>query len=350
MRKDVHIQLKNRSAILIEGVIGKNLFAEDSTPGYTFSQFKRDFDFIEGVKRVELMTIGGTLYEAYPIYDTILNSKSETITDVVGNTASAGTIIHQAGNVRRIAKHAKYRIHNTQMSLEGDKDKLKEQAERIFDNLKEEDSKIADIYASKAKISKEEILKLMKEDRWLSAEETIQYGFADEIIPEKSNIINPKSEIMDKLLNKLNASDEAGAIKRLEAKEDEGKEMKKSNEDKDKEIENLKSEVEKLKKALEEKDEKEKENKINAIVNFAIGSGKVKGDSGNMLMNIGKSQGVEALQNFVNDLPQPKTADMIEGSPPFESRYKSKSEITNAWKSGKISTLEYQKELTNLKQ
>ena len=356
MKKSKFIAFKENNEIDILTDIGSGVFFD----GYNYSDFVRDISGMDGDISVNIKSYGGDVHEALAIYDALRAIESKITTKIVGATASAGTIISLAGDVRLISANSRYLIHRVMGGAFGNVDDLNE----VIAQLEDYDKQLISMYEKNTGMSAENLLSLMRKNKFITANEAIKLGFIDGLIPEKSiknkegnQLNNENSNDMNKVFNKLGVADETEALSKIsnlqtviQNKEDEEKEMKKSNEDKDEEIENLKAEIAKLKKALEEKDEKEKENKINAIIEPAIKAGKLKTEARGHLLNMGMTQGVEALEKFVNDLPEPKIADMIEGSASFESRYKSKSEITNAWKSGEISTLEYQKELTNLKQ
>lgn len=106
----------------------------------------------------------------------------------VGMNASAATIASMGAKHVSIDRHALYLVHKCMCTVfEWDvmnADELAAHIEELQKMKKDNetiDGCIAGLYASRCKKSKEDLLALMKEGAWLTAQQALEWGFVDEI-------------------------------------------------------------------------------------------------------------------------------------------------------------------------
>lgn len=133
---------------------------------------------------VNIHTYGGDTTTAFAIRNLLKRTKTEKgisiRTRVDGYCASSGVIILLAGDKdkRTGSKFLKPFVHNAwSWMVTGDKN----EAKKIFEALDIVDNEIAECYAEDTEISKEEALQFMSEDRDLTIEECMKYGFYSEL-------------------------------------------------------------------------------------------------------------------------------------------------------------------------
>ncbi|MGI9582653.1 Clp protease ClpP [Chryseobacterium sp. RRHN12] len=133
---------------------------------------------------VNIHTYGGDTTTAFAIRNLLKRTKAEKgisiRTRVDGYCASSGVIILLAGDKdkRTGSKFLKPFVHNAwSWMVTGDKN----EAKKIFEALDIVDNEIAECYAEDTEISKEEALQFMSEDRDLTIEECMKYGFYSEL-------------------------------------------------------------------------------------------------------------------------------------------------------------------------
>lgn len=145
--------------------------------------------YLKAGNEIVLDTFGGSLWEGLKIRDTIKELKLDPQITVLGSCASSGTLIFLAArkDKRFISDNSRFLIHNAWTWEEGNQYDLK----RVSEDLAKEDNAIADIYAKESNLSKDEIILLMKEERFLNKKEVEDFGF---INPSTSNH-NNKSDI-----------------------------------------------------------------------------------------------------------------------------------------------------------
>ena len=125
---------------------------------------------------VHIHSVGGVVFEGFAIHDYLRSLGKPIETRVEGLCASIATVIALAGDVRVMTANSDYFIHNPWGMAFGDR----EQVQKYADDLERLENKLAEFYASKTKITKDEALALMKADSTFSATEALEKGFTTE--------------------------------------------------------------------------------------------------------------------------------------------------------------------------
>ena len=110
--------------------------------------------------------------------------QGEVTSRIVGICASAASVIAMAGNKVEMSPTAEIMIHNASTISWGDHQEM----DKTSNFLKKVDKSIANAYRLKTGLSEEELLNLMGEETWLTAEEAKEKGFVDEIMFENETI------------------------------------------------------------------------------------------------------------------------------------------------------------------
>ena len=131
-----------------------------------------------------ISTYGGNADEMFGIYDVMskIKSQCEIRTIGVGKVMSAGTLILAAGTKgkRIIGKHCRVMIHSVNAGSAGDLHNIENEVKAI--------KQMQDLYinamCNETHMTKRQIQKLIdrKINVYLTAEEAIEYGIADEIL------------------------------------------------------------------------------------------------------------------------------------------------------------------------
>ena len=127
---------------------------------------------------VKVNSPGGDLFEGVAIYNLLREHPGKVTVDVMGLAASAASVIAMAGDTVNVGLGAFLMIHNVWGLVVGDRNDLTEAAD-LFAGF---DAAMADIYAERADLPREEIVALMDDETFLSASEAIEAGFADAVI------------------------------------------------------------------------------------------------------------------------------------------------------------------------
>lgn len=176
----------NHSEINIIGSIGEGFFEE----GITFENVKSQFDQIQSDVVINLSSLGGDLIEALAIHDMFKAFPYNVTTNIMGATASAGTIIALGGDHIKISENSMFLGHRASQMAAGNADDLRAAA----NDLDKFDSRLIAIYKSKTKKPKQEIESWLKEDKWITAKEAKEFGLVDEVYKSKK-VLNSIEEL-----------------------------------------------------------------------------------------------------------------------------------------------------------
>lgn len=279
-----NFSIKNLSGdtaeIKIFGEIGEGWFGD----GVTLDSVKTQLEGIKAKKiNVLISSLGGDVNHALAIHDILKMSNAEITTEIVGATASSGTIIAMAGKERKMSNNALFLSHNAWMLAVGNADQLRKQA----DDLDAFNDRIINIYQKVTGKSREQVKALMDEEKWIDAENAKDFGFVTETFePVKAaacidfNAINASKlpKVPENIIQKINAMKESkdeqslvekivNAVKNVLPKKEEGKEIKEVS---DEQIQNLvKAEIEKLKNDEDKSNQKTIEDKDKEIKNLS---------------------------------------------------------------------------------
>ena len=132
-------------------------------------------------------SLGGSLATALSIVAAFRNHGNVHV-HYVGMNASAATIASLGAKHVSIDSSAMYLVHKCSMEFfqwaSANSDKLNsiiKEAKQMKDDLEKMDANVAEMYAAKCKKKPEDLLALMKKGGWLTAKETLEWGFVDEI-------------------------------------------------------------------------------------------------------------------------------------------------------------------------
>ena len=128
---------------------------------------------------------GGAVTAGLAIYDTMQYIKSPVYTYVMGQACSMGSLLAQAGEPgkRFMLPHARHMIHQPSGGASGQATDIQIHAEEII-KLKKELTNVYVRHNSKGKTF-EELSQDMERDKFMSADEALEYGLIDEIFERR---------------------------------------------------------------------------------------------------------------------------------------------------------------------
>jgi len=176
---------KDELTIDVEGVIGESFDWWTGQKGTTKEQVAEKLKEIANSRAssilVNINSYGGDVNHGISIHDMLAEHKAKVTTVVHGHTASAATIISQAGDTRRMSSNALFLVHRASAMAIGNVNDL----DLISSDLKKCDETIAGIYAKRTGKSQAEMTAIMDryngQGEWLTANEAKDLGFIDEV-------------------------------------------------------------------------------------------------------------------------------------------------------------------------
>lgn len=175
----VHAEEKNNT-INIFDVIGADYFGE----GFTAKRMSAALRSIgsENDVVVNINSPGGDFFEGATIYNLLAEHKGHVTINVSGLAASAASVIAMAGDTIKISQVGFLMIHNAWGMVIGNRHDMTQAAE-VFATF---DASMRDLYAARTGLEAKDVEKLMDGETWLNAADSVEKGFASEIIHVKT--------------------------------------------------------------------------------------------------------------------------------------------------------------------
>ncbi len=152
--------------------------------------FLNDVEDLSGMDEVffYINSVGGSVDAGISIFNKIRGMKAETTTIVDGLAASAASIVAQAGDHRQVSIGSQTMVHCASAGICG----YYNQAEltEVTKMLESEDKRIAQILADRTGRSEKDMLKMMKATSWMTADEAVEEGFADEVVGKTEPVVD----------------------------------------------------------------------------------------------------------------------------------------------------------------
>lgn len=143
---------------------------------------------------VRISSLGGSVDDALDIRQQFLDHGNVTCY-LFGYVASAATILATGAKKTCMSQYAFYLIHKVSNWVDAWGNYNADQIQQLIDDLKANklendkmDLVLANLYANKCKKKVDDILPILKEGRWLTAQDALEYGFIDEIVEEGSKL------------------------------------------------------------------------------------------------------------------------------------------------------------------
>lgn len=126
---------------------------------------------------------GGSCLEGFAIYDKLRSLEGHTITaEIIGECSSMATIVLMAASVRKSHANARICIHKPRYEYVFVEHMTEEEALKMYASLRDETERLKKIYLDRTSFTDEQLESLMSEDRYMTADEALQYGVITEII------------------------------------------------------------------------------------------------------------------------------------------------------------------------
>ena len=170
-------QVKNQTEtaadIYLYDEIG-NWWDETSAKG-----FKEELDKIGDVQvlNIYINSPGGSVFEGMAIYNQLKRHKAQKNVYVDGIAASIASVIALAGDKIVIPKNAFFMIHQPWAITWGSASEFR----RMADALDTIEDGILNVYEGHSSLTRDEIKQMMADETWMTGEEALRHGFADEV-------------------------------------------------------------------------------------------------------------------------------------------------------------------------
>ena len=161
-------------------------------PGNFIAQdeFLRDLDELAGKSNitVHINSVGGDLYAGLAIYNRLKGLAANVTTVNDGLAASAGSLIFQAGNTRKMNAGSNLMVHGAAGFLYGYYQI--QDLKSAIKQLEAHNKAAINVYAEASGRDAAEIKPLVDRETWLTGADAVSEGFADEVISDEAQPID----------------------------------------------------------------------------------------------------------------------------------------------------------------
>jgi ATP-dependent Clp protease protease subunit len=188
---DIYSRLLKERIIMLNGpvedhmsnvIVAQLLFLESENPGKDISLF--------------INSPGGMVTAGLAIYDTMQFVACDVATYVMGQAASMGSFLAQAGTAgkRFVLPESRTMIHRVSSGTPGTRGSVHvqelqfEDSKRAFEESQRINKRLTELYVKHNTAGKtyDEMFETMKFDTFLSAEEAVKWGLADKVLDKRT--------------------------------------------------------------------------------------------------------------------------------------------------------------------
>lgn len=169
------------SLLLSDRIVFINGLIDDLTANSVIAQLLF-LDSQDSEKEISLYinSPGGSVTAGMAIHDTMRYIKAPVHTIGIGLAASMGALLLASGNTRSVLPHTKVMIHQPLVS--GDLGGKETDIKILAKDLTKTRRMVSEILAERCKKSIETVEQDIENDRYMSAQEALDYGICDSII------------------------------------------------------------------------------------------------------------------------------------------------------------------------
>ncbi len=200
--KNVPFEFKNEATetghiLTLSGAVRKRYWTDDDAVSAKLVR-----DSLEGVDKpilIKLNSPGGDVFEGIEIYNYLKNHDQSVTVEITGVAASAASIIAMGADKIIMNTGTSLMIHEASTWTFGNKSDI----QKTLNALETIDDSLVAVYVERTGLEAEEISDLLKAETWMTADEAVEKGFADEV--RKAPKAEPKGETKkeEKVNNKV---------------------------------------------------------------------------------------------------------------------------------------------------
>lgn len=160
----------------------------------TPKQFKEDLDALGDISelRIYINSGGGDVFAGQAIHSMLKRHSATKTVYIDGLAASIASVIAMAGDKIIMPKNAMMMIHKCWTIALGNADDMRKMA----DDMDKIDESIIAAYVEKTGMETDDIIELMTDETWMTAQDALDYGFADEIEESKQVAASMKNGML----------------------------------------------------------------------------------------------------------------------------------------------------------
>lgn len=163
----------------------------------------------DGEVEVDIASGGGSVFAASEIYTMLKAYSGKVVVNIQGLAASAASVIAMAGDEVNMSPTSQLMIHKASTISMGNADDFAHDSKM----LDVTDQSIVNAYEAKTGMNRDDILKLMSDETWMTAQDAVDKGFADNI-----SVGSNQPQVVNAVATPIMTNEAISKIKNLMAK------------------------------------------------------------------------------------------------------------------------------------
>lgn len=191
-------ELKNGKHVLtLSGNVQKKYWRDDDV--INAKDIRESLESVTDDIVIKLNSPGGDVFEGIEIYNYLKDHPSNVTVEVTGVAASAATFITAGANEVIMNVGTSLMIHEASTFTWGNKSDI----QKTLNALEAIDESILSIYSEKTGQSNEQLEEWMNEEKWFTADEAVEFGFADSVKRDNAESVESEESIEDIINSKV---------------------------------------------------------------------------------------------------------------------------------------------------
>lgn len=178
------------SELILDGVIASESWLRDEV---TPKMFREDLEQHPGDVTVRINSPGGDVSAGVAIYNYLNEHEGVVTVKVDGLAASIASLIAMAGDKIVMLPGSMMMVHLPWTFAAGNSDDMAQ----VVEMLEKTGESMVPIYAARTGLSEERVNELLKAETWMTAQDAVDLGFADEAIEAKTSLADAMAKIND---------------------------------------------------------------------------------------------------------------------------------------------------------
>lgn len=200
--KKVPFQFKNevengKHVLTLSGNVQKKYWRDDDV--INAKDIRESLESVTDDIVIKLNSPGGDVFEGIEIYNYLKDHPSNVTVEVTGIAASAATFITAGANEVIMNVGTSLMIHEASTFTWGNKSDI----QKTLNALETIDESILSIYSEKTGQSNDQLEEWMNEEKWFTADEAVEFGFADSVKRDNAESIESEESIEDIINSKV---------------------------------------------------------------------------------------------------------------------------------------------------
>ena len=180
-----------KAELYLYGDIIEDDYVWDKEKQYISSKkVKEQLDNLDGEDLlIHINSFGGMTFEGVSIFNLLMDYPGNVDVQIDGIAASAASIVAMAGKTIKGRSNTMLMIHKGWTWARGNADELR----KVANMLEKIDAAADETYMKKFNGTKEELIALIGNETYLTAEEALEKGFYDEVIETPEDEVKPEA-------------------------------------------------------------------------------------------------------------------------------------------------------------